>query len=39
MFEIVILTIVKKLGKSLFLYFNHLVSVTAGGPDSLRGRM
>ena len=25
--------------RSLFLYFNHLVSVTAGGPVSARGHM
>ena len=27
------------LSKSLFLYFNYLVSVTAGGPESPRGHM
>ena len=27
------------LGRSLFLYFNYLVSVTAGGPVSPRGHM
>ena len=27
------------LSRSLFLYFNNLVSVTAGGPESPRGHM
>ena len=27
------------LSRSLFLYFNYLVSVTAGGPESPRGHM